>query len=272
MTASLAADGPDKTAVSMVTDMTITGKPAQFRCGVISDVADKIIGQFSACVARKLGEGESSESAASSASSAGEAVVPVSAAAAQATGGAPAPDGGGCEEPVRLGDLRHRGDLRGRGARRQHVGPRADRGADGVGAGRDREARGRPGAVDERGCGSGGRNLGDGDLGGRGAAVHDDADRGDPDGSSAPGVPRPRAQRRSLTAIDLLDTAGAPVLKRLAPVGAGALFLVLVILLVRRFAGGARRRPASEKPRSRRGAWLSGHARMGPCAPDRTTP
>ena len=54
VTASLAADGPDRTSVSMVTDMTITGKPAQFGRGVIADVADKIIGQFSACVARKL--------------------------------------------------------------------------------------------------------------------------------------------------------------------------------------------------------------------------
>ena len=54
VTASLAAEAADKTAVSMVTDMTITGKPAQFGRGVISDVADKIIGQFAACVARKL--------------------------------------------------------------------------------------------------------------------------------------------------------------------------------------------------------------------------
>ena len=40
--------------------------------------------------------------------------------------------------------------------------------------------------------------------------------------------------RSEIDAIDLLDTAGASVLKRLAPVGGGALFLVLVILLVRR--------------------------------------
>ena len=58
VTASLAADGADTTVVSMVTDMTITGKPAQFGRGVISDVADKIIGQFAACVARKLAEEE----------------------------------------------------------------------------------------------------------------------------------------------------------------------------------------------------------------------
>ena len=54
VTGSLAADGPDKTAVTMVTDMTITGRPAQFGRGVISDVADKIIGQFAGCVAEKL--------------------------------------------------------------------------------------------------------------------------------------------------------------------------------------------------------------------------
>src|SRR3954452_5790148 len=85
VTASLAADGPDKTAVSMVTDMTITGKPAQFGRGVISDVADKIIGQFSACVARKLGEGESSASTESPASSVEEGAVAVSAAPAPAS-------------------------------------------------------------------------------------------------------------------------------------------------------------------------------------------
>ena len=41
-------------------------------------------------------------------------------------------------------------------------------------------------------------------------------------------------------AINLLDTAGAPVLKRLAPVAGGALFLVLLILLVRRLRSSCR--------------------------------
>ena len=54
VTGTMTADGPDKTAVTMVTDMTITGRPAQFGRGVISDVADKIIGQFAGCVAKKL--------------------------------------------------------------------------------------------------------------------------------------------------------------------------------------------------------------------------
>jgi hypothetical protein len=43
--------------------------------------------------------------------------------------------------------------------------------------------------------------------------------------------------RSEIDAIDLLDTAGSPVLKRLAPVAGGALLLVLVILLIRRLRG-----------------------------------
>ena len=76
VTASLAAEGADRTAISMVTDMTITGKPAQFGRGVIADVADKIIGTFAACVARKL---------APPAEVAADEPVAVSAAASEAT-------------------------------------------------------------------------------------------------------------------------------------------------------------------------------------------
>jgi hypothetical protein len=40
--------------------------------------------------------------------------------------------------------------------------------------------------------------------------------------------------KSDIDAIDLLDTAGPPVLKRLAPVVGGVVALLLVILLVRR--------------------------------------
>jgi hypothetical protein len=53
--------------------------------------------------------------------------------------------------------------------------------------------------------------------------------------SSAPKAAGPL--RSEVDAIDLLDTAGAPVLKRLAPVAAGAL-LFLVIFLIRRARRG----------------------------------
>jgi hypothetical protein len=53
--------------------------------------------------------------------------------------------------------------------------------------------------------------------------------------TARPVLPRVQGPVRSeVDAIDLLDTAGAPVLKRLAPVAVGAALLLLVILLVRR--------------------------------------
>ena len=52
----------------------------------------------------------------------------------------------------------------------------------------------------------------------------------------APAAPGPRAvqPRQSAEAIDLLGTAGAPVLKRLAPVLGALLLLVLVVRRLRR--------------------------------------
>ena len=50
-------------------------------------------------------------------------------------------------------------------------------------------------------------------------------------------VPTPAStapMKSDIDAIDLLDTAGPPVLKRLAPVVGGVVALVLVILLIRR--------------------------------------
>ncbi|SHL16121.1 Carbon monoxide dehydrogenase subunit G [Pseudonocardia thermophila] len=140
VTGTLTADGPDKTSVKMVTDMTITGKPAQFGRGVINDVANKIIGQFAACVAEKL---TAEEAPAEEAPAAAEAKEEAPAAPAS-TNGSTAPNAA-------------------------------------------------------------------------------------PATSTAP---KP-AMRSDVDAIDLLDTAGAPVLKRLAPVIGGVLVL-LILLAIRR--------------------------------------
>lgn len=43
----------DGTAVEIHTDLSITGKPAQFGRGVIQDVSDKLLGQFVACLEEK---------------------------------------------------------------------------------------------------------------------------------------------------------------------------------------------------------------------------
>jgi carbon monoxide dehydrogenase subunit G len=45
------------TTVHVVTDLDITGKPAQFGRGVMVDVGNKLIGQFADCLAGKLSDG-----------------------------------------------------------------------------------------------------------------------------------------------------------------------------------------------------------------------
>ena len=180
VTGTMTADGADKTAVTMVTDMTITGRPAQFGRGVISDVADKIIGQFAGCVAKKLTQEE----------------APVAAAAS----------------------------------------PAAASGAAGGSA-----------AASVAGSADGGSSNGAASGGGTATAT-----AAGPALSSTPSstvaAPSPSAPASSATtsggpmrseidAIDLLDTAGAPVLKRVAPIAGGGLLLLLVILLVRRLRG-----------------------------------
>ncbi|MGH8920478.1 MAG: SRPBCC family protein [Actinomycetes bacterium] len=53
VTATLAGNGKG-TVVTLATDLTITGKPAQFGRGMIADVSGKIIGQFADCLATSL--------------------------------------------------------------------------------------------------------------------------------------------------------------------------------------------------------------------------
>jgi carbon monoxide dehydrogenase subunit G len=53
VTATLVADG-DSTTVTVVTDLTITGKVAQFGRGVLADVSGKLIGQFVECLESKV--------------------------------------------------------------------------------------------------------------------------------------------------------------------------------------------------------------------------
>jgi carbon monoxide dehydrogenase subunit G len=53
VTATLTAQG-DQTKVQVLTDLDVTGKPAQFGRGVITDVGNKLIGQFADNLARRL--------------------------------------------------------------------------------------------------------------------------------------------------------------------------------------------------------------------------
>lgn len=48
------ADTGGSTAVEVLTDLNVTGKPAQFGRGVMQDVSDKLLGQFVACLEQRL--------------------------------------------------------------------------------------------------------------------------------------------------------------------------------------------------------------------------
>ncbi|WP_327321542.1 SRPBCC family protein [Streptomyces sp. NBC_01210] len=52
------ADRDGGTAVSVVTDLTITGRPAQFGRGVMAEVGDKLIGRFADCLSQQLAGAE----------------------------------------------------------------------------------------------------------------------------------------------------------------------------------------------------------------------
>jgi len=177
VTGSMVADGPDKTAVTMVTDMTITGRPAQFGRGVISDVADKIIGQFAACVAEKLTPQATDAPA-----------DPTAAGTATSTASTAAPTEGTASSAASTGSP------------------------------------------------NGTANTAKSTSGTATGIVPATAATGvnKPTPMASPSGP----MKSEIDAIDLLDTAGAPVLKRLAPVLAGSL-LLLIIFLIRRSRSGS---------------------------------
>ncbi|MCT9078009.1 SRPBCC family protein [Streptomyces fulvoviolaceus] len=51
------------TAVSVRTDLTVTGRPAQFGRGVMAEVGDRLIGQFAQALSEQLGEPERARAA-----------------------------------------------------------------------------------------------------------------------------------------------------------------------------------------------------------------
>lgn len=82
VTISLSPDG-DGTRADVVTDLAVTGKPAQFGRGVMQDVSDKLLQAFVACVEKQLG-GEQPAPAASPAPA--PAVAPAGEAASDSAG------------------------------------------------------------------------------------------------------------------------------------------------------------------------------------------
>jgi carbon monoxide dehydrogenase subunit G len=92
VTANLKSEGPI-TRVDVLTDLNITGRPAQFGRGVMTDVGNKLLGQFADKLAAQLGAGDAQgdaqraeTAAAKVAATATGAVEEVAASAEQAAG------------------------------------------------------------------------------------------------------------------------------------------------------------------------------------------
>jgi carbon monoxide dehydrogenase subunit G len=168
VTGTLHPDGDNKTTVTMVTDLTVTGRPAQFGRGVMADVSDKIVGQFSSCLATKLGP---------------ESTTAEAAPATAASGGADKPAGTGTSAAAATPGT----------AGTASPGKAPEAGSAGVAT-----ATPTPASASSNGAG--------------------------PKLAAAP-----EPTRGEVDAIDLLDAAGAPVLKRLAPVVLGLLVLFIVL-------------------------------------------
>ena len=81
VTASFADEG-SMTRVDVVTDLSITGKPAQFGRGVMQDVSDKLLQQFVDCLQRKVGSDAAAEEPAAPAPASEQASAPAPAPAA----------------------------------------------------------------------------------------------------------------------------------------------------------------------------------------------
>ena len=175
ITATLEPEG-DGTKVKVVTDLSITGRAAQFGRGVMADVSTKLLGQFVDCLEKNvLGAGATAEPEAAPATQ--EAPAEVGAGLAAAGGGGAAPAAPVTREPGGASDAALAGATSG--------------------------SNGAKSAEPTPAVSSGPRQV----------------------------VSRPAEP------VDLLGTAGSPVIKRLLPALAGAL---LAFIIGRRLRRGRR--------------------------------
>jgi carbon monoxide dehydrogenase subunit G len=197
ITAQLDPDG-DGTKISVTTDLTITGRVAQFGRGVLADVSAKLLGQFADCLESKLLVGEDAGGGGADAGA--------------AAGGA----GGGADSPTSAGSSPSASAT---------GGPR-DIASEGAAATLQDMPQGAtwPGQAEPSGPTARTTEAAPPSTG--------DADRARANGTSGPSirvVDSPEAEP-----VDLLEAAGAPVAKRLAPVIIGLTALWLLSIFLRR--------------------------------------
>ncbi len=100
VTATMTDAGSGSTRVEVLTDLAITGKPAQFGRGVMQDVSDKLLGQFTDCLEQKVGDSSAASRAATEAAAqpAPEATTATGTVAPAAADTSPAAPSGPAEE------------------------------------------------------------------------------------------------------------------------------------------------------------------------------
>jgi carbon monoxide dehydrogenase subunit G len=238
VTAKLKAEG-SITRVDVLTDLNITGRPAQFGRGVMTDVGNKLLGQFADKLAAQLGEGDaqgdadrasaaakasatatgaveeiaaSAEASASDDTAAGRAVKKTAAAAKKTAAAATDKAGGGATDTVEIDAPATAAPAKKAPATTSPV--KGVPSLSGGGAGRQADS-----------------------------APAKKAPSGPPKGTTAPpskpasgspvrSVPRPVAEPEP---IDLLEVAGGAAMARYAAPAAGiGVAVLLVALLVRR--------------------------------------
>jgi carbon monoxide dehydrogenase subunit G len=100
ITAQLVAEGDSSTQITVDTDLTITGKVAQFGRGVLADVSTKLIGQFADSLNAELTSGDAGGAApAADAPADGAADAPAASAPAASEAAAAAPKPAPVAEP-----------------------------------------------------------------------------------------------------------------------------------------------------------------------------
>jgi carbon monoxide dehydrogenase subunit G len=190
--------GGGKTTVTVLTEMQVTGKPAQFGRGVMADVGDKILGQFASCLADEFAEAPAPTESASSSGSSSNGAAPAASAGAAATAGAAAP----VSQPAAPAPVKA-------SAGAPEPAPMASTVAD---AKKESPTAAKPGASPVSSAGV------------SGAAAQPV--------SAAPAAAE-RPKRQQAEAIDLLEASGDAITKRLIPVAAGVGVLALIFLIIR---------------------------------------
>jgi uncharacterized protein len=198
ITAQLEPDG-EGTKISVITDLTITGRVAQFGRGVLADVSTKLLGQFADCLETKLLAGDESGGAAAAGDGGGAGGASGGdAGSASAAGSSPSATATGAPQDIAS---------EGAAATLQDI-PQ--------------------GATWPGQAGSSGPTAKTAEA----APSANDTDRARANGTSGPSIrvvdsPEPEP-------VDLLEAAGAPVAKRLAPAIIGLTVLWLLSIFLRR--------------------------------------